>query len=493
MKVEPPDPIAIVIFGASGDLTRRKLLPALFHLFLEGMLPPSFAVVGYARTPLTDEEFRGQARAAVTEHGRCEAEPDAWREFAKHLTYVGGDFRSEGAFASLRQRLLEVDRTLGTEGRRLYYCATPPEAYEDIIRRLGEAEMNENAHIVIEKPYGTDLRSARELDAVVHEVFEESQIFRIDHYLGKETVQNILVLRFANALFEPLWNNKYVDHVQLTVAEDIGIEGRGRFYERTGALRDMVQTHLLQVMTFLAMEPPASFEPERLRDEKVKVLSAMRPIHPEDVVRGQYRGYRDEKDVPSDSEVETFVAMKAKIDNWRWAGVPFFLRAGKRLQRRQAEATVVFHDVPHQIFENAEAGSTRPNRLAVRLQPDEGISISFTVQRPGVGISLEQASLDFDYGQAFQTPLVEAYELLLLEAMRGDHTLFTRQDGVERAWAVLQQILDDPPPVKEYEPGRWGPPGADELIAPRQWRLGELEANEMGPKEKDSGRRLETP
>jgi glucose-6-phosphate 1-dehydrogenase len=474
VKVEPPEPTAIVIFGASGDLTRRKLLPALFHLFLEGMLPSSFAIVGYARTPLSDDDFREQARAAVTEHGRCSAEPDAWRDFAEHLTYVPGDFRSEGAFESLGHRLLEVDGAMGT-GRRLLYCATPPEAYEDIIRRLGEAEMNRDARIIIEKPYGVDVRSARELDAVVHEVFEESQIFRIDHYLGKETVQNILALRFANALFEPLWNNKYVDHVQLTAAEDIGIEGRGRFYERTGALRDVVQTHLLQVVTFLAMEPPASFEPERLRDEKVKVLRAMRPVRPEHVVRGQYRGYREETDVPEDSEVETFVAMRIEIDNWRWAGVPFFLRAGKRLQRRQAEATVMFRDVPHRIFENARAGSAEPNRLAMRLQPDEGVSISFTVQRPGVGIALEQASLDFDYGRAFDTPLVEAYELLLLEAMRGDHTLFTRQDGVERAWEVLQPILDDPPPVKEYERGSWGPAGADELIAPRRWHLREPE------------------
>jgi glucose-6-phosphate 1-dehydrogenase len=473
VKVEPPEPITIVIFGASGDLTRRKLLPALFHLFHEGMLPSSFGVVGYARTELTDDAFREQAGAAVSEYGRCEVESDTWGEFAKHLSYVPGDFKSEGAFAHLRERLNDVDRTMGTGGRRLYYCATPPEAYEDIVRRLGEAEMNENARVIIEKPYGTDLATARELDAIVHDVFEESQIFRIDHYLGKETVQNILVLRFANALFEPLWNNHYVDHVQMTVAEDIGIEGRGRFYERTGALRDMVQTHLLQVVTFLAMEPPASFEPERLRDEKVKVLRALRPVRPEHVVRGQYRGYREEKDVPEGSEVETFVAMEVEIDNWRWAGVPFYLRAGKRLQRRQAEATVVFRDVPHRIFENADSGSAEPNRLAIRLQPDEGVSVSFTVQRPGVDIALERASLDFDYGQAFETPLVEAYELLLLEAMRGDHTLFTRQDSVERAWEVLQPVLDDPPPVKEYEPGSWGPAGADELIAPRGWHLRE--------------------
>jgi glucose-6-phosphate 1-dehydrogenase len=471
VKIEPPDPVAVVIFGASGDLTRRKLLPALFHLFLEDMLPSSFAVVGYARSDLSDDRFREQARAAVTEHGRCAAEPDAWDQFADHLSYVPGSFTDGGAFSRLRSHLDDVDLAQGTQGRRLYYCATPPEAYADIIRRIGEEGMAEGANVIIEKPYGADLSSSKALDAGVHEVFNEPQIFRIDHYLGKETVQNILVLRFANALFEPLWNGHFVDHVQLTVAEDIGIEGRGRFYERTGALRDMVQTHLLQVLTFLTMEPPASFEPERLRDETVKVLRAMRPVRPEQVVRGQYRGYREERDVPPGSNVETFVALKVEIDNWRWAGVPIFLRAGKRLRRRQGEATVVFRDVPHRIFENVASGSTDQNHLVIRLQPDEGVSISFTVQRPGVGIALERASLDFDYGRAFETPLVEAYELLLLEAMRGDHTLFTRQDAVERAWEVLQPILDDPPPVTVYEPESWGPAGADELIAPRRWLL----------------------
>jgi glucose-6-phosphate 1-dehydrogenase len=468
-KVTPPDPTAMVIFGASGDLAHRKLLPALYHLFHEGLLPAAFAVVGYARTPMTDEEFRAMARESVLRFGRCNLEGEPWDEFARSMFYVAGEFVDEGAMSELRQHLEMLDRTRGTEGRRLFYCATPPEAFPDIVARLSEEGMHRDARVVIEKPFGTDLESARELGRMVREVFEDSQIFRIDHYMGKETVQNILVLRFANALFEPMWNNRYVDHVQLTVAEEIGIEGRGHFYERTGAIRDMVQTHLFQVLTFLTMEPPATFEPEQLRDEKVKVLRAMRPVDPERVVLGQYRGYQDEQAVAPGSEVETFVAMEARLDNWRWAGVPFFLRTGKRLRRRVAEATVVFRGVPHRIFEEAELGGPEPNRLALRIQPDEGISLSFTVQRPGLGIALEGAALDFHYGRTFDTPLVEAYEVLLLEAMRGDQTLFIRQESLERAWEVLEPVFADLPRTIPYEPATWGPEEADALIAPRRW------------------------
>ena len=471
MKLTQPDPVAMVIFGASGDLTRRKLLPALFHLHLEGMLPEALAMVGYARTEMTSEGFRAHAKEATREFCRCEVKEDAWAEFERHLSYVAGRFDDEGSFGTLRGHLERLDLEHGTEGNRFYYCATPPEAYADIVSRLGEEEMTSGARIVIEKPFGSDLKSARDLHRAVGEAFDEEQVFRIDHYLGKETVQNILAFRFANAMWEPLWNHRFVDHVQLTVAEDIGIEGRGRFYERTGATRDMVQTHLLQVLTFLAMEPPPAFEARALLDEKVKVLRSIRPIEAADVVRGQYEGYRDEEGVGRDSDVETFVALRLEIDNWRWAGVPFFLRTGKRLAAKRAEATIQFREVPHLLFERAGVEMMEPNRLTLRIQPDEGISLSFAVQRPGIGLDIGRRALEFDYDEAFATPLVEAYELLLLEAMRGDHMLFTRWDGVERAWEILQPSTDDPPPLETYERGSWGPKAADDLIAPRSWYL----------------------
>ncbi len=471
MKLQPPEPVAMVIFGASGDLARRKLIPALFHLHLEGLLPESFGIVGYARSEMSDEEFIEHARKAAEEFCRCDVTPERWEEFAEGISYVAGEFVDEGAFAHLRRHLESLDETRGTGGRRFYYCSTPPAAYPDIVRRLGEEGMAEAARVVIEKPFGTDLESARELNRIVHEVLDEEQVFRIDHYLGKETVQNILAFRFANAMFEPVWNRRYVDHVELSVTEQIGIEGRGRFYERTGALRDMVQTHLFQILTFLAMEPPAAFQPQQLLDEKVKVLRAIRQVDPGTVVRGQYRGYRDEENVASDSDVETYIAMRLEIDNWRWAGVPFYLRTGKSLAEKRVEATVQYRDVPHLMFERAGIESVEPNRLTLRIQPDEGISLSFAVQRPGLGLDLDRAFLSFDYGEAFGTPLVEAYEMLLLQAVKGDHTLFTRQDGVERAWEILQPVLDDPAPAVEYEPGSWGPKEADDLLAPGGWYL----------------------
>ena len=469
-KMAAPDPCAIVIFGASGDLTHRKLLPSLYHLFVEGLLPAAFGIVGYARTEMRNAEFREMARESVAKHGRTQPEDEPWSEFAKALYYVPGEFTDQGAMKHLRRHLEELDRERGTGGHRFFYCATPPGAFGDIVTRIGEEGMAQNARIVIEKPFGTDLESARELGRQIHEVFDESQVFRIDHYLGKETVQNILVFRFANSMFEPLWNRHYVDHVQLTVAEDIGIEGRGRFYERTGALRDMVQTHLLQVLSFLAMEPPSAFRAERIRDEKAKVFHSITEVLPQDVVRGQYRGYRDEPNVSSDSQTETFAAVRLDVDNWRWAGVPFFLRTGKRLPRRVAEASIEFKDVPHRLFENEGITGMGRDRLAIRIQPDEGIRLSFTVQAPGLGIALDQADLEFDYGERFEgKELVEAYEALLLEAMHGDRTLFLRQDGVERAWEVLEPVFADPPPVAEYDPGAWGPAEADGLIAPRRW------------------------
>jgi glucose-6-phosphate 1-dehydrogenase len=471
VAIKPAEPQAVVIFGASGDLTRRKLIPAFYHLFMEGLLPQGFAIVGYARTEMTDEEFRDRMREALEEFGRTKPTGEEWEEFSQRLSFVPGEFASERAMEHLREHLEWTDRDQGTAGGRFYYCATPPDAYPLVVARLAESEMHSNARIVFEKPFGRDLESARELERQIHEVFHESQVFRIDHYLGKETVQNILAFRFANGMFEPIWNRRYVDNVQITVAEEIGIEGRGAFYEETGAIRDMVQTHLFQVLTFIAMEPPVSFEPERLRDEKVRVLRSMKPVDPSRVVRGQYVGYRDEPGVAKDSTTETYAAMQVELDSWRWAGVPFNLRTGKKLRRKVTEVSLSFRTVPFNVFKGTDAIPPGRDALAFRIQPDEGITLHLNIKTPGPGLELGRARLDFDYVSAFPTPLLEAYELLLLEAMEGDHTLFTRQDGVERAWEVLMPELEDAPPVVPYEPGSWGPEEADELLLPHHWHL----------------------
>jgi len=464
-------PQAIVIFGASGDLTRRKLLPAFYRLFLEGRMPRGFAIVGYARTEMDDDGFRDAAHDAVKEFGTDPPEGEVWRDFAEHLRYVPGEFADPGAMDHIVDHLEETDRLHATEGNRFYYAATPPAAYPDIVARIGEAGLARNSKIVFEKPFGRDLASARELNALIHEVFDESQVFRIDHYLGKETVQNILAFRFANGLFEPVWNRRYLDHVQITVAESIGVGGRVPFYEQTGAIRDMVSTHVFQMMTFLAMEPPVSFEPDRLRDETVKVLRSAKVCDPTQVVRGQYRGYRSEEGVDDGSHVETFAAMKIEIDNWRWADVPFFLRTGKRLHSKVTEITLKYRKVPFNVFEGTDMQLPRRDHLTIRVQPDEGITLALNAKTPGPGLELGRVTMDFDYEREFHSKIADSYELLLLEAMEGDHTLFLRQDGIERAWELLGPALVRPTPVPTYEPGTWGPHEADALIAPRKWHV----------------------
>jgi glucose-6-phosphate 1-dehydrogenase len=466
-----PPPQAIVIFGASGDLTRRKLLPAFYHLFLDGLLPEGFVIVGYARTEMDDDAFREHAREAITTYGRRAPHGQAWASFAEHLEYVPGEFSDPGAMDHIVQDLRDADARHGTEGGRFFYAATPPSAYPDIVARIGEAGLADGARIVFEKPFGYDLESARALNATIHEVFDESQVFRIDHYLGKETVQNILAFRFANGLFEPVWNRRYLDHVQITVAEHIGVDSRGQFYEQTGAIRDMISTHVFQTLTFLAMEPPVSFEPDRLRDETVKVLRAMSLCDPGKVVRGQYRGYRQEEGVADDSEVETFAAMELAIDNWRWADVPFYLRTGKCLGEKATEITLKFRKVPFNVFRGTDVELPRRDHLTFRVQPDEGIALALNAKTPGPGLQLGRVEMEYDYAQEFSTEIADSYELLLLEAMEGDHTLFLRQDGIERAWELLMPVLERPPSVIPYEPGTMGPAEADALIAPRKWHL----------------------
>jgi len=481
----------IVIFGATGDLTRRKLLPALFHLDVQGLLPPAVAIVGASRGGLDDEAFRGLAREAVARFGRHPPAGPSWDRFAARLRYAAVNLTGGGGLAPLVRLLGALAR--GGPSGRLFYAAIPPAAFAELVRALGEAGLAPGSRIVLEKPFGRDLASARELNAVVHEVFDESQVFRIDHYMGKETVQNILALRFSNGLFEPIWNRRYLDHVQVTVAEEIGIEGRGDFYEQTGCLRDMVQTHLLQVLTFVAMEPPLSFDPDRLRDEKVRVLRAAHVCHPSRAVFGQYEGYRAEEGVAPDSQVETFVALELEIENWRWAGVPFYLRTGKRLARRASEVTLVFREVPYNVFREVGVEALPCDHLTIRIQPDEGVTLAINAKRPGAGFELGRATMDFDYERAFPTELLDAYELLLLEAMEGDHTLFLREDAVERAWEILSPLLEAPPPVRPYPPGSWGPPEADELIAPRRWHLHGAGRAASGARRPDQPRAAEAP
>jgi glucose-6-phosphate 1-dehydrogenase len=482
MALVSPPPQTLVVFGGSGDLARRKLLPALYDLAYEGLLPERYAIVGSGASPLDDNDFRARARDGVQQFARHRLDPGRWEAFARTLSYVRAPLDDGEAFAALPVRLAGLDAELGAAGRRLFYCATPPSAVPAIVGRLGDARVDGDARIVLEKPIGHDLPSARELSQTVRTVFDEPRVFRIDHYVGKEAVQNILVFRFANSMVERAWCGEAVDHVQITVAESVGIESRGRYYEEAGALRDMVQNHLLQVLAFVAMEPPDSLAPEDVRDRKAEVLKAVRPFGSDELVRGQYSagvvegqevvGYREEDHVAPDSNIETFVAIRAWIGNERWKGVPFFLRAGKRLPHRTTEVAIVLRESAHRLFDDVTEGRLAAHHLSLRIQPDEGISMVFRAKEPGPGMALDTVPMDFSYGGAFRTRSSEAYERLLHDAMAGDQTLFLREDAVERSWEIVAPVLDSEGTVHPYAAGTWGPTRADELIRPRAWRTG---------------------
>ena len=489
-----PEPCTVVIFGATGDLTHRKLVPALYNLERERLLPPGFSVIGAARRDWTDDFFRESLLTAAREYSRSDIQEDLWKSFAEGISYVRVPFDDTAAYQTLAARLNELDEQRGTSGNRLFYLATPPESYITIIQQLGAAGLAQSAQgwvrIIVEKPFGRDLESARALDMEVHKVFQESQVYRIDHYLGKETVQNILVFRFANGIFEPLWNRAYIDHVQITVAESVGVEGRGGYYEHAGAMRDMVQNHLMQLLTLTAMEPPVGYRADAVRDEKVKVLRAIRPVSAEEIdqstVRGQYGagtvagkqvpGYRGEEGVAPDSNTETFVALRFFVENWRWAGVPFFLRTGKRLPKRVSEIAIQFRSVPHMLFNDGPLSDIEPNVLAIKIQPDEGISLRFDSKAPGQTNLIRPVTMDFRYNSSFGVESPEAYERLLLDALLGDSTLFTRSDEVEASWSLITPIHQAweqiaPPQFPNYEAGSWGPQAADALLgAGRKWR-----------------------
>ncbi len=480
------EPCTIVIFGASGDLARRKLIPALYGLAAQRCLARRFAIIGFARSPMTDEAYQAKAEEAVRASGESGAINDnVLREFTKSFAYVTGEYDHPEAFVKLVAKLEELDKSHQLEGNRLFYLATPPAVYPQVIEQIQRAGLARNPNgkswtrIIIEKPYGRDLASALQLNQVVRNVFDESQVYRIDHYLGKDTVQNLLVLRFGNGIFEPLWNRNYVDHVQITASESLGVEQRASFYETTGAVRDMIQSHVLQLTALVALEPPAVFDATAVRNEKIKVLQSMRPYTREsvmtDIVRGQYgpgkvagkdvTGYRQEAGVKPDSSTETFAALKVQIENWRWAGVPFYLRTGKRLGRRMTEIVIQFRRAPHVVF---RGHSVEGNRLVLNIQPEEGISISLGAKLPGQEMRLKTVTLDFSYLKMFGAGEGSAYSTLINDCMRGDATLFDRADGVEAAWSLVDPILSvfqsRPASFPNYASGSWGPRESDLLL-----------------------------
>ncbi|WP_348267995.1 glucose-6-phosphate dehydrogenase [Edaphobacter paludis] len=495
-----PDPCVVVIFGASGDLTKRKLLPALYHLEQANLLPKDFAVVGVARRPLEDS-FAADMKEGIVAGGGVEESDPKLDPFVDKIQYHAMNFDDASGYDALNKLLAEIDKQFGTCGNRLFYLATAPEYFSDIINFLGQHGMSKPCvgpssdgkknwvRTIIEKPFGHDLDSAKALNDEVNKVFDEDQIFRIDHYLGKETVQNILVFRFANGIFENVWNRNYIDHVEITAAESIGIEGRGPFYETAGALRDVVQNHVMELLSFVTMEPPVSFEASAVRAEKVKVWRAIQPIHPADTVRGQYGpgtvdgkpviGYRQEDRVHPRSQTETYAALRLEIENWRWAGVPFYIRAGKRLAKRVTEITIQFKKPPLLLFKGKDGSKAdvQPNIISMRIQPDEGITLRFGAKVPGQGMNISPVNMDFNYAESFGKSSANGYERLLLDAMLGDGTLFAHRDGVEATWALITPILKAwaEKPVKDfpnYAAGTWGPTAADALleVEGRKWR-----------------------
>lgn len=479
-------PCILTIFGATGDLTQRKLIPAIYDLAVEKMLPDNFAVVGYGRRPKDENELRAEFLAGVKEFARLPFDEELWKSLESRIFYQAGAYDQAESFDALRTRLAEVDGKCGTQGNRMYYLATPPGEFAPIIENLGEKKTSGFRRVIVEKPFGRNLKTAHDLNEQLGLYFDETDVFRIDHYLGKETVQNILAMRFANVIWEPLWSQRYVDHVQIVVAEEVGVGKRGGYYETSGAMRDMVENHMLQLLTLVAMEPPVALDSNAIRDEKVKVLRAIRAMTPEDVkrdtIRGQYDGYKTEEGVAKDSHVETYVALKLFVDNWRWAGVPFYLRHGKTLQSRATEIVIRFKDTPSVLF-NDMGNPLKSNLLTLRIQPNEGHDLRLNAKVPGSGMEIRDVHMDFDYSETFGAEPPEAYERLLHDAMLGDGTLFTRRDEVEVAWNIADQILNawqsEPAPF-EYSKGGWGPDEADDFMARdgRRWHQPSVEKKE---------------